>query len=137
MCHINRSCDQVWLCIILQQRQWSIVLVTTSATLCTVTNMYLWAKAKYVDCNWIVYDAVVVICKWMWCVSCRLVQGRPSQLVACGQHVAYDKACGDIWNEKMSFNPFLGEVEIETRSSFEHSWAIYLWAHTQHYHLIL
>jgi len=37
----------------------------------------------------------------------------------------------------MSFNPFLGEVEIETWSSFEHSWAIYLWRHLQHYHAIL
>jgi len=35
----------------------------TSAELCTVTDMYLWAHTKYVDCNWMVYGAVVVVCK--------------------------------------------------------------------------
>jgi len=36
-------------------------------------------------------------------------------------------AHGDIWNEKMSCNPFLGTVEVEHQSNLEYLWAVYLW----------
>ena len=68
------------------------------------------------------YTVKVTMCN-NFIVLNRLVWFRPSQPIV---H-------GDIWNEKMSSNPFSGKAELEHKNSFVSPRVIYLFIYVTHF----